>query len=159
MTEQKSYDKLNELSQERSSSLITEQWNNLERFRENFIREDSKPKDSKEEKLSFIWKYWIKMRFYRTKFDWWLRHHLIKLRRTIVLLNSQRSCSLSKSISTWEFDPGSGWTLAACLTHASRTKHLVTIPSGWRPCDWVADGWVTRGKPAMYWGITVGNGC
>ena len=22
---------------------------------------------------------------------------------------------------TWEFDPGSGWTLAACLTHASRT--------------------------------------
>ena len=25
---------------------------------------------------------------------------------------------------TWEFDPGSGWTLAACLTHASRTKLL-----------------------------------
>ena len=24
-------------------------------------------------------------------------------------------------LSTWEFDPGSGWTLAACLTHASRT--------------------------------------
>ena len=24
-------------------------------------------------------------------------------------------------ILTWEFDPGSGWTLAACLTHASRT--------------------------------------
>ena len=23
---------------------------------------------------------------------------------------------------TWEFDPGSGWTLAACLTHASRTS-------------------------------------
>ena len=22
-----------------------------------------------------------------------------------------------------EFDPGSGWTLAACLTHSSRTKH------------------------------------
>ena len=22
-----------------------------------------------------------------------------------------------------EFDPGSGWTLAACLTHASRTEH------------------------------------
>ena len=28
---------------------------------------------------------------------------------------------------TWEFDPGSGWTLAACLTHASRTKHLWLI--------------------------------
>ena len=25
-----------------------------------------------------------------------------------------------------EFDPGSGWTLAACLTHSSRTKH----------CEW-----------------------
>ena len=24
----------------------------------------------------------------------------------------------------WEFDPGSGRTLAACLTHASRTKHF-----------------------------------
>ena len=24
----------------------------------------------------------------------------------------------------WEFDPGSGWTLAACLTHASRTETL-----------------------------------
>ncbi len=34
----------------------------------------------------------------------------------------------------WEFDPGSGWTLAVCLTHASRT-----VPSGI-----VADGWVTR---------------
>ena len=22
----------------------------------------------------------------------------------------------------WEFDPGSGWTLAACLRHASRTR-------------------------------------
>ena len=27
-------------------------------------------------------------------------------------------------ILTWEFDPGSGWTLAACLTHASRTGLL-----------------------------------
>ena len=34
-----------------------------------------------------------------------------------------------------EFDPGSGWTLAVCLTHASRTKVLKTL---------VADGWVTR---------------
>ena len=44
----------------------------------------------------------------------------------------------------WEFDPGSGWTLAACLTHASRTKHLPRS-FGWLVCDWVADGWVTRG--------------
>ena len=41
-----------------------------------------------------------------------------------------------------EFDPGSGWTLAACLTHASRTKHLDFFGLiGY----WVADGWVTRG--------------
>ena len=33
---------------------------------------------------------------------------------------------LQTNILTWEFDPGSGWTLAACLTHASRTKHLGT---------------------------------
>ena len=42
---------------------------------------------------------------------------------------------------TWEFDPGSGWTLAACLTHASRTG------SDWNLVisELVADGWVTRG--------------
>jgi hypothetical protein len=34
-----------------------------------------------------------------------------------------------------EFDPGSGWTLAVCLTHASRTEVFKTL---------VADGWVTR---------------
>ena len=40
------------------------------------------------------------------------------------------------SFQTWEFDPGSGRTLAAGLTHASRT------PSS----EGVADGWVTRGN-------------
>ena len=30
-----------------------------------------------------------------------------------------------------EFDPGSGRTLAACLTHASR-RHLGATPSDWR---------------------------
>ena len=34
-----------------------------------------------------------------------------------------------------EFDPGSGWTLAVCLTHASRTEAFQAL---------VADGWVTR---------------
>ena len=43
-----------------------------------------------------------------------------------------------------EFDPGSGRTLAACLTHASRTRSLLMIPSG-RFRRWtVADGRVTR---------------
>ena len=37
-----------------------------------------------------------------------------------------------------EFDPGSGWTLAARLTHASRTVTRTSVL--WS----VADGWVTR---------------
>ena len=41
----------------------------------------------------------------------------------------------------WEFDPGSGWTLAACLTHASRTKFFESLLLK----NLVADGWVTRG--------------
>ena len=52
-----------------------------------------------------------------------------------------------------EFDPGSGWTLAACLTHSSRTVTGTSVP--WS----VADGWVTREQPAFQWGITQGNLC
>ena len=48
---------------------------------------------------------------------------------------------------TWEFDPGSGWTLAACLTHASRTKHFIWFPSGliilWLSGGRVSNAWVT----------------
>ena len=40
-----------------------------------------------------------------------------------------------------EFDPGSGWTLAACLTHASRTELFISLLKN----NLVADGWVTRG--------------
>ena len=47
----------------------------------------------------------------------------------------------------WEFDPGSGWTLAACLTHASRTKHFTWFPSGmivlWLSGGRVSNAWVT----------------
>ena len=50
-----------------------------------------------------------------------------------------------------EFDPGSGRTLAARLTHASRTERF---PSGDRL---VADGRVTREQPAFQRGITFGN--
>ena len=48
---------------------------------------------------------------------------------------------LSKSLG--EFDPGSGRTLAACLTHASQGG-----PQG-QP----ANGCVTREQPALVWGI------
>ena len=48
---------------------------------------------------------------------------------------------------TWEFDPGSGWTLAACLTHASRTKHFTWFSSElivlWLSGGRVSNAWVT----------------
>ncbi len=52
-----------------------------------------------------------------------------------------------------EFDPGSGRTLAACLTHASRTvNHLRVGISGervsntWATCPWL---WDNSGKPGL----------
>src|SRR5439155_12045368 len=50
-----------------------------------------------------------------------------------------------------EFDPGSGRTLAARLTHASRTVNGASAPGS------VANGCVTRGQPAPDPGITPGN--
>ena len=52
-----------------------------------------------------------------------------------------------------EFDPGSGRTLAACLTHASRTMKWSLLHG------LVANGWGTREKPASDFGITNGNVC
>ena len=41
---------------------------------------------------------------------------------------------------TWEFDPGSGWTLAACLIHASRADGALRgFISGGR----VSNAWIT----------------
>src|SRR6186997_2029749 len=50
-----------------------------------------------------------------------------------------------------EFDPGSGRTLAARLTHASRTVNRASARES------VANGCVTRGQPAPDTGITPGN--
>ena len=59
------------------------------------------------------------------------------------IFKSQQAMRIQETnISIWEFDPGSGWTLAACLSHASRTKQIEIFG---RISDWVADGWVTRG--------------
>ena len=43
--------------------------------------------------------------------------------------------------SNGEFDPGSGWTLAACLIHASRTKRASLLEL------LVANGWVIHKQP------------
>jgi hypothetical protein len=61
-----------------------------------------------------------------------------------------RSTELHRTI-YGEFDPGSGRTLAARLTHASRT---LSLPSGG---GGVANGCVTREQPASIRGITGGN--
>ena len=58
---------------------------------------------------------------------------------------------LLKSFLDGEFDPGSGRTLAARLTHASRA---VKAPSGVHKA---ANGRVTRGQPAPLPGIAGGN--
>ena len=48
-----------------------------------------------------------------------------------------------------EFDPGSGWTLAAGLIHASWGAAWYTRVYWWRP----ADGWVIGRRPTSYRGI------
>ena len=54
-----------------------------------------------------------------------------------------------------EFDPGSGWTLATGLTHASRGAAWTQLCwVWWRP----AHGWVTRIQPALYSGIVSWKG-
>ena len=60
-------------------------------------------------------------------------------------MNSQMFIFERGQILTWEFDPGSGWTLAACLIHASRTECAIDEASADSPVHLVADGWVTRG--------------
>ena len=48
-----------------------------------------------------------------------------------------------------EFDPGSGWTLAGGLTHASRAAR--------QQCPRAAHGWVTRMQPTFNRGIAQRN--
>ena len=44
--------------------------------------------------------------------------------------SNKKMSESSFEILSREFDPGSGRTLAACLTHASRTDLVWSIPSG-----------------------------
>ena len=70
-----------------------------------------------------------------------------------IAINDLISWLRSWDIIYWEFDPGSGRTLAACLTHASRTDARSLL------LKLVADGWVMREQPASKRGTTVGNDC
>ena len=60
-----------------------------------------------------------------------------------------------------EFDPGSGRTLAACLTHASRTVKLLRgwisgerVSNTWATCPWL---WDNSGKPGLIPDMTTGR--
>ena len=76
---------------------------------------------------------------------------------------SEQRCLVQKALDIQlfrEFDPGSGRTLAACLTHASRTEIRADskVACYWTfLCILVADGRVTREEPAFQRGITNGN--
>ena len=89
---------------------------------------------------------------FRTGFIRWLEEEEI-LPRAPVFHEFLESIyfKLTKSFLDGEFDPGSGRTLAARLTHASRA---VKAPSGVHKA---ANGRVTRGQPAPLPGIAGGN--
>ena len=82
-----------------------------------------------------------------------------KKKEWIFLKTSFQEASIFlRKISIREFDPGSGWTLAACLTHASRTKHGKGFPSGmklpWLSGGRVSNAWVTcliQGDNSQKW--------
>ena len=93
--------------------------------------------------------------------EWILKHSIRKLLKLVSskLTGFKLRCNLrilasrfselanvfAENIFLWEFDPGSGWTLAACLTHASRTKHLRQITSVWSLL------WLSGGRVSNAW--------
>ena len=82
-------------------TLITEQWINLERFNENYSA-------TTKCRCELLWNFKEPLKTVNSDFR-----------------NEQQARYSGKiKLLTWEFDPGSGWTLAACLTHASRTKQF-----------------------------------
>ena len=101
----------------------------------------------------------------------WKLNNALQVQKTLEIQESVREDdkkTQNKSVSNWqdrykqhslciynftkEFDPGSGRTLAARLTHASRTEKMISV------IFLVADGWVTREEPAFESGIASGNG-
>ena len=92
--------------------------------------------------------------------EWILKHSIRKLLKLVSLRLTRQTWCFEKTSGSyevtlkcfceakhilWEFDPGSGWTLAACLTHASRTKHLRQITSVWSLL------WLSGGRVSNAW--------
>ena len=93
----------------------------------------------------------------------WKLNNALQVQKTLEIQESVREDdkkTQNKSVSNWqdrykqiylciynftkEFDPGSGRTLAARLTHASRTEVFNRKFSDGRVDSLVANGWVTR---------------
>ena len=108
-------------------------------------------------------KHWLLVIIYqsclltRSSFENWTKFRLnvqgpwyfgTEARSNICEVNSleQQIELFEQLIFIWEFDPGSGWTLAACLIHASRTSsRWWSVLAPRFNMERVADGWVTRG--------------
>ena len=79
------------------------------------------------------------------------RKRQFRVRNKATQTKKPNARALRKRWANGEFDPGSGWTLAACLIHASRTRSRRACsrwPSGervsntWAICPYVVDnGW------------------
>ena len=108
-------------------------------------------------------------KLYRVRYlENWTMHYKYKRPLKFKRASEKTIKNTNKSVSNWqdrykqiylciynftkEFDPGSGRTLAARLTHASRTEKMISV------IFLVADGWVTREEPAFESGIASGNG-
>ena len=108
-------------------------------------------------------------KLYRVRYlENWTMHYKYKRPLKFKRASEKTIKNANKSVSNWqdrykqiylciynftkEFDPGSGRTLAARLTHASRTEKMISV------IFLVADGWVTREEPASESGIASGNG-
>ena len=108
-------------------------------------------------------------KLYRVRYlENWTMHYKYKRPLKFKRASEKTIKNTNKSVSNWqdrykqiylciynftkEFDPGSGRTLAARLTHASRTEKIASV------VFLVADGWVTREEPASESGIASGNG-
>ena len=129
-------------------TLITKQWKTLKDF-ENNSRTLQKWSNLKTVNSDSVWM--------KSQFNWTgyskddgspLKNGMCSHLKSATRMGSHREVIFfENNFRTWEFDPGSGWTLAACLTHASRTKHSIWFSSEmkilWLSGGRVSNAWVT----------------
>ena len=159
LTNEKHFDRINKLSRDRE---LKTEFKRTEKCLTNEQRFDKIIKLSQESKTKNIdnWtvrnleRFWESIRTLQWK---------LKTFKTVnsdsIWMNELAKFNLTEiNFLTWEFDPGSGWTLAACLTHASRTKHFIWFPSGliilWLSGGRVSNAWVTclvQGDNSQKW--------